>query len=115
MSDGDVSRNPADQLMLGLLRQFNRRWFLKGVGAAAISALPFVGPALSQASARALITCPPDTFGACEDCYTACVSGGRSCACICDSCNCEPLFAEAGCIWTQFGSQCFFSCECYAC
>lgn len=113
MSDSDRSRQFTDQLMLSVLRQFNRRAFLKAAAAAALSSLPWVfGKGMLTALA---ITCPPDAYGACMDCYTACITGGRSCTCVCDTCNCTPLYAQAACIWTQFGSQCFFSCECIAC
>lgn len=112
MPDPVAKNRPGDALTIGLLRQFNRRWFLKGAGAAILSAMPIIGFALT-ASARP--TCPPDSEGICNNCWSGCVTGGRRCACDCASCNCEPPSAFAACSWIQFGSQCFFNCDCIAC
>jgi hypothetical protein len=38
-----------------------------------------------------------------------------SCTCVCDGCNCQPPFAEADCRWDNIGTDCIFTCECFAC
>jgi TAT (twin-arginine translocation) pathway-exported protein len=100
-----------DQLTISLLRQFSRRSFLKAAGAAALAALPW---AFGGVTALAF-SCPPTTYGLCEDCYSGCVSGGSGCSCVCDTCNCDPPFAEAACLWYQIGAYCIFVCDCIAC
>jgi hypothetical protein len=107
--------NLIDRFTSLAMKQSSRRGFLKGVGA---SGLAFVGVLFGiggQERAFAYIPCPDPSYGVCNNCYSACVSGGRGGSCVCASCNCIPARVYAECSWQRVGSGCYFSFRCVAC
>lgn len=107
--------NLIDRFTSFSMKQSSRRGFLKGVGA---SGLAFVGVLLGiggQNLAFAYVPCPPNAYGICNNCNSACTTGGRGGSCVCVGCNCTPPRVYAECLWIRFGSTCSFSFNCIAC
>lgn len=115
MSHETEDFNLIDRFTGFAMKQSSRRGFLKGVGA---SGLAFVGVLLGIGGhdlAFAYVICPDPSTGICNNCYSACVSGGSGGSCSCPSCNCLPPRVYAECSWQRVGESCYFSFRCISC
>ena len=99
-------------------QRISRRSLLSGIAKAGIVLggviSGAVGLNLDSNLAAAQSPCPPDAYGVCLPCGSACITGGQGCLCACpNECDCE--YEKAACVWFDIVPQCVFTCSCIPC
>jgi hypothetical protein len=102
-----------------LMGAVSRRGVLRGVGAMGLALVGVTGVSLDARRAwasqcEADPPCSGITGGVCDFCASHCESGGLTCDCTCDGCDCGCA-AVAVCGWVPVGQCCAFTCGCSCC